>query len=408
MLKKLRRKFILINMTLVGAVLLCVFAVVCATAYRSSREDIERSLEMAVNQQKDKPGLPQMEAGRQEPKNKLIAVYTVLLNGEGEPVSSPSGAFSLSGEVLKEAVEQALESGQETGLLRELGLYYRMRSTPEGTRIAFADAGYLSASMRQLVLTSLLVGLGGLAAFFFISLFLSRWALRPVEKAWRQQRQFVADASHELKTPLTVILANQKILLSHTGDTIAEQRRWIENTDEEARHMRRLVDDLLFLARSDAVEEKRVTADVELSDLSYSVLLQFEPLAYEKGLTLDSAVEEGVTVQGDPTRMKQLIHILLDNACKYAGERGQVKLRLYRQAGGVVLEVHNTGEAIPVGDLPHIFERFYRSDKARSSEGGFGLGLAIAKSIADQHGALLSADSAEGLGTRMTVRFRGV
>ncbi|MCI8553842.1 MAG: two-component sensor histidine kinase [Clostridiales bacterium] len=406
MLKRLRKKFIAINMTLVAVVLLCVFAAVCAVSYQSLRLDIERSLEMGISQHGGRPvPMPKGEDER-EPKARLIAVYTLRMDADGQAVQQ-LGAFSLSQEVLDEAARQILESGQEEGRLHEPGFYYRVRRTPEGVWIALADAAYLSSSMKRLVLTSLLIGLGGLTAFLIISVFLSRWALRPVERAWAQQRQFVADASHELKTPLTVILANQKILLAHPDATIAQQRRWIDNTDEEAQHMRRLVEDLLFLARSEAVEEKQESVEIDLSELSFSLLLQFEPMAYERGVTLDSDIVPELRIQGDPTRIRQLIHILLDNACKYAGEAGKVLLCLSRQPGGILLEVRNTGDPISPEDLPHLFERFYRSDKARGSAGGFGLGLAIAKGIAERSGAVITAESSAGSGTRLCVKFRG-
>ena len=232
-----------------------------------------------------------------------------------------------------------------------------------------------------------------LLAFFFISLFLARWALRPVEKSWAQQRQFVADASHELKTPLTVILANNNILLAHKHDTVESQKKWIVSTQDEAEHMRKLVDELLFLAKSDAAETHRMFTSVDLSELVWAVLLQFEPVAYEKQITLDSQVEPDIVVQGDPTMLKQLIHILLDNACKYAPPQGDVSLGLKRRQNDALLWVRNTGSAISQDDIPHIFERFYRSDKARSNAGGFGLGLAIAKSISQTHRGQIFASS---------------
>lgn len=179
-----------------------------------------------------------------------------------------------------------------------MGLRFLRQDTPSGTRIAFADMSSGRSTMRGLMLTSLLVGIGGLAAFFGISLFLSAWALRPVERAWEQQRQFVADASHELKTPLTVILANTGILLSHKGNTIEAEQRWVENTKEEASRMKTLVDELLFLARMDAAHTP-VLVPLDLSDVVMSRLLPFESVAYEQGITLDSRIDPGILVSGD-------------------------------------------------------------------------------------------------------------
>lgn len=183
---------------------------------------------------------------------------------------------------------------------------------PDGTVVvALADSHYVTASLQQMLLSCLLIGAGGLVAFFTISLFLSRWALRPVEEAWQRQRQFVADASHELKTPLTVILANQNILKSHVQDTVASQQKWIDSTGEEAQHMRRLVDDLLFLAKADADMEQRQQAhgNVDISELVWNVVLQFEPVAYEKEVSLQTDIQPGLHMAGDMTQLRQLVHI---------------------------------------------------------------------------------------------------
>ena len=133
--------------------------------------------------------------------------------------------------------------------------------------------------------------------------------------------------------------------------------------------------------------------------------MQFEPIAYENDISIDADIQEGINVRGDQTQLKQLLHILLDNACKYAGEKGKVKFSMKRRQNNTVLSVYNSGAYIPKEDLPHIFERFYRADKARTREGGFGLGLAIAKSIVANMGGDISAESSESTGTVFTVRF---
>ena len=256
--------------------------------------------------------------------------------------------------------------------------------------------------MRRLLLTSLLVGIGGLTAFFIISLFLSAWALRPVERAWERQRRFVADASHELKTPLTVILANTGILLSHREETIESERQWVENTKEEAGRMKTLVDELLFLARIDGAH-KPTLMPLDLSDVVMSRLLPFESVAYEQGLTLDSRVEPGILVTGDAGQLGQLTAILLDNACKYADREGRVTLTLDTAQSMARLRVHNTGAPIPPAQLEHLFERFYRADDSRCREkGGYGLGLSIAQSIVETHKGKITVRSGEE-GTVFTV-----
>ena len=336
----------------------------------------------------------------------MIPVFCVSLTEDGQvDAVYAQDSVSVSDEVLEEAVSQALASGSREGVLNRLGLRYLVESVPEGgTRIAFADRSWERENLRGLLLSSLLVGAGALLGFFLISLFLSKLATRPVEKAWEQQRQFVADASHELKTPLTVILANSGILLSHREDTVAAQAKWIEYIQEEARRMKGLVEDMLFLAKSDAARLTTARLPVDMSELTEGCLLPFESVAFEAGVTLESDIRPGLCVSGDESQLRRLVYILLDNACKYAGAGGTVSVSLCRTQDRLRLAVRNTGPAIPPEHLEHLFERFYRSDSARTREaGGYGLGLAIAKAIVQSHRGQISVTSTEADGTVFTV-----
>lgn len=249
-------------------------------------------------------------------------------------------------------------------------------------------------------------GAGGLIAFWAISIFLANLALRPVEKAWEQQKRFVADASHELRTPLTVILANIGILLSHRKDTIEKQYKWVENTQAEASRMKKLVDDLLFLAKLDAVQKPVQQTELNFSDIVWSSLLPFEPIAYEQGIEVSSEIDPDISLNGDAGQLKQLVAILLDNACKYAGQNGKVTLTLKNDKDQALLSVNNTGEPIPIEHLEHVFKRFYRADSSRiRKQGGYGLGLSIAQTIVESHGGGISAESNGQDGTTFIVRI---
>lgn len=159
-----------------------------------------------------------------------------------------------------------------------------------------------------------------------------------------------------------------------------------------------MVDDLLTLARADSVETRQLTEQIDFSELCWSLLLQFEPVAYEKSLILDSDIMPQIFLIGDRTSLRQLVQILFDNACKYTNKQGHIQVELKKQPNGSVqFAVTNTGITISKEDLPHVFERFYRSDPARSGEGGFGLGLAIAKSIVERHHGTIHAESACGV-----------
>lgn len=403
MIKKLQKKFVLINMSLVTAVLIGVVAVSCISGYQNSVAESKRALERAWA---SPPKFELSDRWFKPPEGNFSwsPVFGVTLDQSGEIVSVTSNNVDVSDELVQQAVASALAQGNREGVISDMLLRYRIDLTPEGTRLAFVDRTRELQSLLKLLLTSLAALLGGFAAFLAVSFYLSRWALRPVEQAWEQQRQFVADASHELKTPLTVILANIGILLSHQNDTIAQQHKWIENTQTEAQRMKKLVDDLLFLAKSDAVSTPVPHIRLDFSDLVWSSVLPFESIAFEQGVKLDSDIAPDVTVQGDMGQLRQVVAILLDNACKYAGEKGKVFVQLEAVQEKIRLRVNNTGEPISPDKLKHVFERFYRADASRAREkGGYGLGLAIAQSIVTAHKGSITAQSDAKNGTTFIV-----
>ena len=268
---------------------------------------------------------------------------------------------------------------------------------------------------RYSVLTA--VGLGALGLLFLLNLVFSRWALRPVQQAWAQQQQLTADASHELKTPLTVILANNAILRQRGSDTIASQRQWIESTQMEAERMQSLVTDMLDLARptpQGAQTSEGPAAVVDLSRLVEGEALTFEAVAFERDLTWQCTVAPGIAVRGNAARLQRAVAVLLDNACKYTDPGGTVAVTLRAATGDAVLSVRNSGEPIDAADLPHLFDRFYRADKARTHNavdsendgaGGYGLGLAIARDIAQAHKGAIAITSTAQEGTTFTLRL---
>lgn len=412
MIRRLRRKFILINLLLVGVVLTVVFVLLVASNARRYADQSQAAMRMALSWREDEN--PRFEIGAPPPDHNpsdegsrftMVPVFVVTVEDGVVTSINDGGQVEVSRETAELAAAEALASGEDSGILRRLNLRFQLETRPDGTvRVAFADQSWESSSLRTLILNCLLVWALAMAAFFFVGLFLSSLALRPVETAWKQQRQFVADASHELKTPLTVILANTGIVLAHPSDTVSAQSKWLEYTQEEARQMKGLVEDLLFLAKSDAARQEFQTAQVDLSELVQGCLLPFEPVAFEAGVRLDAQVDPGLILTGDEAQLRRLVRILLDNGVKYAGAEGAVSLTLTRQQDKLRLTVRNTGAPIPPEHLPHLFERFYRADAARNrAQGGYGLGLAIAKAIVEHHRGRISVSSAVESGTVFTV-----
>jgi two-component system, OmpR family, sensor histidine kinase CiaH len=260
----------------------------------------------------------------------------------------------------------------------------------------------LSGVVRQLVLASAVgIVLGALA-----SLLMATRSLRPISRAFQRQRAFVADASHELRTPLTLIRTNVEAWLRRSNGTT---RIYAQSIVEEVEQLNRIVGDLTTLALADARQLRIDPNPIELNDVVRDLMAQTEPLAEERGVRLKPDLNGGVRVEADLGRMQQLVLILIDNALTHTPAGGEVSVGVMRQNGRARVTVADTGDGIPPGDLPHIFERFYRADKARNREsGGSGLGLAIAKWIVDAHKGDIAVRSSEGKGTEVAVSLPAI
>ena len=425
MLQRLRRKIVLITMSLVGLVTVVAFVVVLGFVWHTEYADIHTALTRATTNGPE--DMLVLSVGSRHPDGRANAQEVVDGSGTTLPITavflvdSASGAIydsnadlvSMNESVRDAAIGEALVADADEGQLRGLGVFYQRRETnvSDATMVAFADARQFN---RQITTTAELTGcacVAVLAVLLLASVLLARVATRPVERTWEQQRRFVADASHELKTPLTVIIANNDILRSRPELSVGQQMRWVEGTASEATRMRGLIEDMLTLARdeeSDA-QAKLEMADVDLSALVEQASLAFDAVAFETGVEVREQVAAGLTVRGDRAKLERLVKTLVDNAVKYAGMGGTVSIELSASGhkGRPVLNVNNTGPAIPHEELPHVFDRFWRSDTARThqSNGGYGLGLAIAKSIAESHGARISVTSDAQSGTTFTVAF---
>ncbi len=409
MLKRLRRKFTLVLTLILSGALGAALAVQTASSlrqYRAGTDQVLHSVLQRTQTALDPWGLPFAGDGfdRDEGLYTAIPAFCAVADRDSGQVLL---ALSFNAEVdegdVARAVEGALAAGTLAGTLSAQGLRWQVQEAGRYLRIAFADLSWERSGARRQVGTALLLLAAATAGFFAAGWFLSRWLVRPVEEGWKRQQQFVADASHELKTPLTVLLADADILLAHGEDTVESQRKWVEAIREEGLRMKGLVQDLLYLARGDAGQRAAARETVSLSDAVERCVLAFEPVAFEAGLTLDSDTAPNLSVTGDGEELRRLCAILLDNACKYGQQGGQITVTL---KGGerAVLTVHNTGEPIPPEAQAHLFERFYRADAARSREtGGYGLGLSIAAAIVEGHRGKITVHSAPGEGTAFTV-----
>jgi signal transduction histidine kinase len=391
-------------MLLVMLVLGMVFSAFCLSSARQLNADSIRVLQFAINRP-EVFRIPAFEIGRVPPPVGFrdSSLFMLRIRDGAVDVLS-SGIVNINHAEIEKILTAVGGSSQSSGILREYNLRYLRGGDAFETRIAFIDLSREIATMRHTLFMSSILCLLGLTAFFLMSLFLSKWALRPVEKAWNQQRQFVGDASHELKTPLTVILANIGILKGHGTDTIESQKKWLDNTEAEAKQMRKLVDELLFLAKMDDRKVKPVYHAVNLSDILTGALLAFESVAFERGVALAPDIPADIVVWGDESELTQLTGILLDNAIKYSAQGGAVRLGAHVRHSKVWVSINNGGQLVPAKELSRLFDRFFRADASRTHE-GYGLGLSIAKGLAKQHGGDISAESNEASGTTFTVEL---
>lgn len=406
MIKKLRRKFVLATAGGSMLVLLAVFAVVLLATREGMRRQTRMQLEMALNQASSDSRPPLAPAGRDTPPSSRLMngpqgrsrCFTVLVTEEGAVAVQPEAFFLQeeldAGEIEELALAAAGEGGSEGGFPQHR-LRFLKRAVRAGTLVAFADTSAESAVLSQLVRSCLLVGAASALVLLGISMLLARWAVGPVERAWRQQKQFVADASHELKTPLTVIISNADMILARPRE---DPRPWAENIQAEGARMKALTQELLALARTDRLEDQPPHEKVDLSYLVADCCLSFEAAAYESGRGLALQVEEGAGVSGSPADFARLVGILLDNAVRYAAGDGDITVTLGASGRWVRLAVSNPGGAIPQEDLSRIFQRFVRGDPSRSQE-GFGLGLSIAQGIVLAHKGKIWAQSQNGRNT---------
>ena len=381
MIRKLRRNFVLVFMgvaTTLLAALLAGLYLSNAAHYRHAGMEALRSA--LIESGAVRGGVP-VAVAETGPGGQIFVLH--------------SQPFFMTEQDVTSAVLAVIGTGQETGELPARNLRFLSHEfAPGRVRYAFADIYGEKMSLR-------VIGGAVFCVFLIFSVLLSRWIVAPVEEAWKRQRQFVADASHELKTPLTVALSNVDMVLPAPEiSPDGKNHRRLEIAKIELLHMKDLVEKLLALARSDAAKEDPRAApfsSVDLSHLLTCAAASFEPVFFESGRQLCAEIAPGCRIIGDAGTLSELFGILLDNARKYSAPGSTASIRLERdRSDGFCLTVENDGSTIPPEELPHIFERFYRVTSSRGEVSGSGLGLSIAEEIVKRHGGKIWAASTRG------------
>ena len=394
-------------MLLVGTVILLIFTAVCINSYSSAKTELERSLNMIAEKSLDDYKRPPEKFGEKRHDNQpsqLNSFITVSADKEGNIINVSENNATIDEDILNNSVSEAISSGKQVGEIGEYNLTYAKNELIDRIIIVFADNSSVYSTLWNTILVCCVLFLASMAVIFLISLALSGIAVNPVKVAWNKQKQFVANASHELKTPLTVILANNNIMMSHKDSTVEDEIKWLQSTEEEAQHMKKLIDHMLFLAKSDAESSKTELTKVNVSEVIEAASLNLEPIAFEKGILLDCEIEPDIIADSNETMLNQLSHILIDNAVKYSASDGIVNIKLYKRNDKLIFSVNNKGNVISKEELAHIFDRFYRAEKSRTTK-GYGLGLSIAQNITNSTGGKISVESNEDKGTTFSIEW---
>lgn len=294
--------------------------------------------------------------------------------------------ISYSEEELKEMIDNVLYLDKETGTYN--GLRYLLAEKPYGYLLIFIDTRIEQNITFQLFRISVIAYIVSLLCSVGIAFIFSLFAIKPVKKSFDNQKQFIADASHELKTPLAVINANVDVLENEVGTN-----KWLENIHNDIDRMNELIKSLLYLSKVDNHENLFIKKEFCISRAIESIVLSFESLAFENDIQIETNIQDSINYFGDEEQIKECIVILLDNALKYSFPKTTVKVSLFVN-NKINIVIRNSGIGIKQEDLRKIFRRFYRVDVSREREsGGYGLGLSIAQSIINQHKGKITAAS---------------
>lgn len=392
-MKTYRRRFIELNMLMVGVVLTVVFVVVGVYMTNTYYNDLRMTMEqvLAPLERFDKP-MENRPVRKDDNRENILTVFYNVDSGEYDVLSFNN---LYTNKDLEDILKEIVSSEKDFGTLKEYGLiYYKNFGNPY--RIAIVSCDYINVSIIRLVIVLFGIWAMAMLLFLIISIKFSKYASKPMERAIEREKQFVADASHDLKTPLSIILANNAILLENPDP---DTKHWLDSNQIAAKRMQELINQMLTLSSAD----KRIEfSEIDLSNLAYKVSLEFESLAYEKGIELDTDIVDDCKLVSNEEYVTKIISGLLENAIKYEPKKGRVLLKIDKNQ----LSVQNFGSHIEKEDIDHIFDRFYRSDKSRQNNGkSFGLGLSITKEMVDKLNGEIKVVSDKEDGTVFFVKF---
>lgn len=372
MIRRLQKQFIFMTMFFLGIVVGAILILQCVQAYERNEEEIEHCMDWCL------------ELTTQEKEGPTLPSYTLVFNERTESYVLLGDRRYQGYDV--ESIRNEMDFLTYDEMIEKEGVYYEKKATVQGYIGGVVDASVLTKQFKQLVTRSFLIFVGSMIVFFLAVYSMSKWIVAPVQETWDAHKRFIADASHELKTPLTIILADSELLLEkHPDDP------WLASLHEEATRMKQLIYSLLELARYDALPTS-VKERFDLSAMCEKISLGLEEYAYEKKVLIEESFEPHILIDGEKENMHRLISLLFDNAIKYAPEESMIHVRLVNKDHHFLFTIENKGH-LSSEQMQHIFDRFYKTDESRKKDGSYGLGLAIAKEIAQRNRVSLQVDS---------------
>ena len=400
MIRRMQAKLILVSMLSLLLVLAVILGCVNALNYHSLVQEADAVLKLLAE---NDGRLPKFDEIRGEAYSSPEVPYewryfSVLLQDDGRVLAADTGQIAaVDQQSAVSFAQDVLQSQKARGFLGDYR--YLAEQQEDGMRVSFLDCGRRLVTCRDFLLTSLWISLLGFAAVFLLVCLLSSRIIRPVADSYEKQKRFITDAGHEIKTPLAIIDADAELIAMDAGDS-----EWLRDIQSQVKRLTRLTGDLIYLARMEEADSPPEKLAFALSDLVEELAGSFRALALQQGKHFTSQVQPGISLRGDEKSIIQLVSILLDNAVKYADAGGEICISLDRQGHTVHLTVYNTAESIAQDDLPHLFDRFYRTDRSRNSRtGGYGLGLSIASAVVSAHKGKITATSKDGRSLTMAV-----
>ena len=393
-MKKLKSKVFYTILGILTLSLLSFIVIFNIQNYEEQKDLILRNLNM--NNLGKHDDMPPMD-DKKNPIDKNIRfmdidLYTVLLNSNNEIIEINNHSNDETSFDIKNIVNEIIK-GNKKEYIGNLYFDNYSYSYNKGNSIVIIDNSNSKEILLNSLRNSLIIFIILEIIIIYISKLISNWIVKPIIETFNKQKDFIADASHELKTPLSVIMASSEALRENP-----KEMKWLDNIQNESLRMNNLIIDLLDLARTEN-DNNIVLSDGNLSHAIELSVLTFEGRAYEKNIKLEYNIEPNIMIKMNENSIRQVIEILLDNAIKHSNEKGKVIVNL-KKNNNIILTVSNYGEEIPKGEEEKIFERFYRVDKSRNrNENRYGLGLAIAKNIIELHGGKITATSINNMTT---------